>query len=196
MTEEVSRQINRGWTTRDIMVTAIISIALGILYLPLTYITGWLTVFPFIAVFTTGVYYWPIIMMAYLIRRPGVALFSALIIFVVQVPFTPWGILMLGFAFLYGIPIEIVLLVQRYKNFKLWYLMLTGAIAGLFSAGNRFVVIGLGNVSIVLQITYFAVAFVCGAIIGGGLAKLVGDAVIKTGVIPRISGKPDIQDDS
>jgi len=29
MAEKVSRKINRGWTTRDIMVTAIISIALG-----------------------------------------------------------------------------------------------------------------------------------------------------------------------
>ncbi|MBV1767207.1 MAG: hypothetical protein KUA29_02735, partial [Methanobacterium sp.] len=48
MTETVSRQINRGWTTRDIMVTAIISIALGVLYIPLTYFTGYLMAFPFI----------------------------------------------------------------------------------------------------------------------------------------------------
>lgn len=188
MNKETKLNNESSWNTKSIMITSMISIVLGVLYLPLTYFTGWLTAFPFIAVFTTGIYYWPIIMMAYIIRKPGVALFSSLIIFMVQVPFTPWGIFMLGFALIYGLPIEAIFLLQRYNNFKLWFLMLIGAVAGLFSAGNRFVAIGLGNVSTIFQISYFIVALICGAIIGGVLAKVVGDAVLSTGTISKVLG--------
>jgi len=183
MTEEVSRQMNRGWTTRDIMVTAIISIALGLIYIPLTYLTGWAMAFPLTMALIMGIYYWPIIMMVYLIRKPGVALFSTAVSMLVAVPFTPWGISLLMHIITIGLPLEIIFLAGRYKNFKLWYLLLAGAIASLFSATLSFIMYGLANIDLLLQIVYFGGAAISGAFLGGLLAKLIGDAVIKTGVI-------------
>lgn len=63
-------------------------------------------------------------MVGYLIRKKGSAILSAFIIFLIQVPFTPWGILMIYFALLLGLPIEIMFIVKGYSNLKLWYLML------------------------------------------------------------------------
>lgn len=183
MTEKNLRKTNRGWTTRDIMVTAIISIALGVLYIPITYLIAWLTPFIFIVAIVIGIYFWPIIMVAYLIRKPGAALFSALVSFIVLVPFTPYGITVLMMAVVIGLPIEAALVVGRYK-FRLWSLMLAGAVTGIIYVLGQFVVWGLVNVSPMLQLVIFIEAIISGMILGGLLAKWIGDTVIKTGVVP------------
>ncbi len=188
MTEEVSRQMKRGWTTRDIMVTAILSIIMGVVYIPLTYLTGYLGAFPFINAIIIGIYFWPIIMIGYIIRKPGSALLSSLIAFLVMVPLTPWGIMMLSMGLLIGLPIEIAFLIGRYK-FKLWSLMLAGIFSGLSYATMNLTVYGLINVSPLLQIAFFVETIVSGVLLGGLLAKFIGDAVIKTGIVSNASIK-------
>jgi energy-coupling factor transport system substrate-specific component len=180
---EVSRKINRGWTTRDIMVTAILSIALGVLYIPLTYLTGYLMAVPFILPLIMGINFFPVILVVYLIRKPGVALFSAAVSMIVSVPFTPYGVMMLSQIITIGLPIEVVFLAGRYKHFKLWHLMLAGVIPSLCYALQYFVVYSMGNFSPLLQITFFGEAIISGAVFGGLLAKWIGDAVVKTGVV-------------
>lgn len=189
MVDEVSTKETKKsrWTTRDIMVTAMVAIALGVIYIPLTYFTGWLMAFPLISGFLSGIYKWPIILSAYLIRKPWTALFSAAVAFLVLVPFTPWGIAVLMFIFTLGLPIELIFLTGRYRNFKLWYLVVTGAIAGLVGSIVQFIVVGVGDLSPLLQIVFFMEAMLGGGIIGGGLAKVTGDAVFKTGILDKIS---------
>ncbi len=182
MTEEISRRMYRGWTTRDIMVTAIISIVAGMLYIPLTYFTGYLIAFPFLHALVLPLSYYPLFIIAYIIRKPGVALFSAAIAYLVQVPLTPWGVAMLMSIFFVGLPVELILLAQRYRNFKLWYLLLMGAICGLFSFAGYFMIMGVGNLTPMLQIISCVGATLSGAV-GGLLAKWIGDAVIRTGVV-------------
>ncbi|NLJ38154.1 MAG: ABC-type cobalt transport system, permease component [Methanobacterium sp. PtaU1.Bin242] len=187
MTEEISKRVNRSWTTRDIMVTAIISIALGVLYIPLSYAIGLLYTVPLLYPFVVGIYYFPIIMVAYLIRKPGVAIFSSMVIHLVTIPFTPWGITMLMSGFFIGLPIEAVFLAGRYKNFKLWYLVIVGAITGLVNATISYVMMGFANISPSLQIVYVIGYMISGAVLGGLLAKFIGDAVFKTGIISNVS---------
>lgn len=171
------------------MVTAIISLVFGVLYIPLTYFAGWSTNFPFIDIYLTGSYYFPIIMIGYLIRKKGCAFFASLIIFLVQLPFTPWGVLMLYFALLLGLPIEIMFLIKGYKDLKLWYLMLMGGVVGLLGSTNRYFVIGLGNITLLLLIYYYLVSFICGALWGGALSKFLSDKVIETGIMSKIEGE-------
>ena len=59
------------WSTHDIMITAVMAVALGVLYILLTYFAGWLTNFPFLDIYLTGTYYFPILMVGYLIRKKG-----------------------------------------------------------------------------------------------------------------------------
>lgn len=187
MISSISDVMNNGknWSTQDIMITAMLSIVLGVLYTPLTYFAGWSTNFPFLDIYLTGTYYFPILMVGYLIRKKGSALFSAIIIFLVQIPFTPWGVLMFYFALLLGLPIEIMFLIKKYNDLKLWYLMLIGGIVGVLGSINRYFVIGLGVVSIPLLIYYFAVSFICGSFWGGALAKFLSDKILQTGVLSK-----------
>ncbi len=116
------------------------------------------------------------------IRKPGAALFSALVSFIVLVPFTPYGITVLMMALVIGLPIEAALLIGRYK-FRLWSLMLAGGVTGIIYVFGQFVVWGLVNVSPMLQVVIFIEAIISGVILGGLLAKWIGDAVFKTGVV-------------
>ena len=182
MTEEISRKMNRGWTTRDIMVATILSLVAGVIYIPLTYFTGYLIAFPFLHALVLPFSYYPILIIAYITRKPGVALFSAAIAYLVQVPLTPWGVAMLSSIIFVGLPVEVILLAQRYKNFKLGYMLLMGAICGLFSFAGYFVIMGVGNLTPLLQIISGVGATLSGAA-GGLVAKWIGDAVFKTGVV-------------
>lgn len=186
MTHNYPANISK-WSTRDIMVTVMISLVLGVLYIPLTYFTGWLMALPLLSGFISGIYKWPILMIVYIIRKPWAALLSAAVSFLVLVPFTPWGISVLIFIFTIGLPIEIIFYFNNYKHFNLPYLMFAGAFAGLTGSIVQFIVVGVGNISFLLQVFFFLAAIVGGAVIGGGLAKLSGDAVFKTGAIIKFS---------
>ena len=62
---------NRKWSTHDIMVTAILSIVLGLLNIPLTYLGSYLIAFPIVFPIMMGIGFFPLILVAYLIRKPG-----------------------------------------------------------------------------------------------------------------------------
>ncbi len=121
--------------------------------------------------------------MAYLIRKPGVAIFSAIIISIIQVPFTPGGVMMLMLALVFGIPVDAALMARGYKDFSLGYLLVVGAVTGFVNAMLAFAMGGLANLSVIIQIAYIGCTTISGALLGGLLAKLIGNAVVKTGVI-------------
>ncbi len=167
------------------MVTSIMSIALGILYIPLAYILGLVYAIPLLYSLVVGISFWPIIMVAYLIRKPGVAVLAGVVTSLVQVPFTPFGIAILMTGLLIGLPVEVTLLARRYRNFKLWYMMIAGAVTGLINGALLYLIMGYGNISPLLQIIYLGAYVISGAVLGGLLAKVLGDAVIKAGIASK-----------
>ncbi|BDZ71307.1 ECF transporter S component [Methanobacterium petrolearium] len=191
MVEESSRKMNYRWTTKDIMVTAIISVAMGFIFIPISYLNGYTASFPLILAATQGICFFPTLMIIYLIRKPGVALFSTSVCMLITVPLTPWGLAMLLDILTIGVPLEIIFLVTRYKNFKLWYMMLAGVITSGLQAVLCFVMYGMGNMTILLQIIFFIEALISGALLGGLVAKLIGDVIFKTGVISKGSENVD-----
>jgi len=62
-------------------------------------------------------------------------------------------------------------------------MMLAGGLSGLVNSVMPFITMGFGNLSPILQVVYFVEFTVCSALVGGLLAKWIGDAVINTGVI-------------
>src|SRR5690606_38333242 len=130
MNKKFSGTINRNWTTRDVLVTAIFSLIIGVIFIPMAYLGSLLGSFSFIKVIYNGICFWPIIMVTYLMRKPGVALYSAAVTFLVPMIATPMGIMMLIHILTVRLPIEVVFLATNYKKFELRYLMLAGALCG------------------------------------------------------------------
>lgn len=173
---------NRKWSTHDIMVTAILSIVLGLLNIPLTYLSSYLAAFPVVAPIVMGIGFFPPILVAYLIRKPGSVLLSSFIIMAVGVPFTPYGIVMLGQVLAYGLPLEIVFLLGRYKHFETWFMAVAGIVVNVVGGVMYFVSYGILNMDITIQLIVI-VEIIIGGVFAGLLSKWLGDAVLKTGVI-------------
>lgn len=182
MNENVSN-FNRKWSTHDIMITAILSIALGLLNIPLTYATAYLMAFPTFFPIIMGIGFFPPILVTYIMRKPGVVLLSSFIIMALGVPFTPYGVVMLGQVLMYGLPLEIVFLIGGYKHFESWFMIIAGVVVSVVGGILYFVSYGILNMDITIQIIVIVETIIGGALFAGLLSKWIGDAVFKTGVI-------------
>ena len=166
------------------MLTAVISVVFAVLLLGATYLFA-IFIMPLgpLAMFAvSGLWLIPPIFIAYILRRPGAALLTQAMIRTALVPFSPWGWMELTAIVASGLPIELVFLATRYRNYRLFILMLAGIVPGLVDVVIGWVPFGLVSLSIEMQIAAVAVAIISGAL-GGWLAKILADAIAKTGVL-------------
>jgi energy-coupling factor transport system permease protein len=174
-----------AWSTRDLLVVAAIGAALGVALIPVTYLglTLMATLGPFLYALSTSLSRVPSVMTMYVVRRPGAAVLGALVAGLVQVPFTPTGwVILVAFAFS-GAACELPFLLTRYRRFGLPTLMISGAVAALLGLALQYVPFGYGNLALLVQLALILTAAAGGALITGGLAKLLADALAKTGVL-------------
>jgi len=167
-----------------LLVMAVISIVFAVLLLGATYLYA-IFIMPLgpLAMFAvSGLWFIPPIFIAYVLRRPGAALLTQAMISLISVPFSPWGWMNLITILMVGIPVELVFLATRYRNYRLFILMLAGIVPGLVNVVIGWVPFGLVSLSIEMQIAVVAVAIISGAL-GGWLAKILADATAKTGVL-------------
>lgn len=173
-----------GWKTRDVVVAAALAVPLGIVY------AGWLLlwlaaqVVPEVSHFLGGLYVVAGIVVAYVTRRPGAALLGEMIAALVETPIAPFGVILLWLGLLQGIGMEAVFAATRYRRYSLPVLMLAGVAGALMVLFGRFyVAFGYANLAIEVQLIRLGMTILGGAILGGVLGKLIGDALARTGVL-------------
>ena len=172
------------WSTRDLLITAIISIAFAVILLGVAYLFI-LFIRPLGLLAQTlgqGIWFIPAIFMGYILRRPGAVIVSQLMMRIILVPISPYGWMELVGAFVVGVPIELVFWATRYRHYRLPVLMLTGIAAGSLRTVVAWVPYGLSELTSEFQITVIVLTIVSGAL-AGWLAKLLADAIAKTGVL-------------
>jgi energy-coupling factor transport system substrate-specific component len=175
-----------GWKTRDVLAAAAMAVPLG-----LVWVYGWAIVWttgrallPELGFFLDGFYIIGGVLVGYVLRRPGAALLGEMIAALIELPLTPFGVVVLWLGFLQGIGVEAVFAATRYRNWSLRVLMLAGmagALVGWF--GYDYWMYGYYRQEIGRQILLLAIKLVGAAVLGGGLGKLIGDALAKTGVL-------------
>jgi energy-coupling factor transport system substrate-specific component len=175
-----------AWKTRDVLAAAAIAVPLGLVWVYLWAIV-WTTgraLLPELGFFLDGFYIIGGVLVGYVLRRPGAALLGEMIAALIELPLTPFGVVVLWLGFLQGIGVEAVFASTRYRNWSLKVLMLAGmagALVGWF--GYDYWMYGYFKLEIGRQIVLFAIKLIGGAVLGGGLAKLIGDALAKTGLL-------------
>lgn len=125
----------------------------------------------------------PSLLSLYVVRRPGAGVVAALFVGLVQVPFTPFGWTSLIGALPSGVASELPFLLTRYRRFGLPMLMGAGAVAGLITIALFYVPAGYQNLALAVQVSLIVGFAAGGAVLGGLLAKLLADAVARTGVL-------------
>ena len=181
-TQEQKKDL-KGWSTRDLMVTAVIAIAFSVVLLGTNYLSGFLmAINPAFVSILSGFYYIPVVTAMYIIRRPGAAILATVIGSLVLTLYSPAGWMGALFSPIFGFAAELPFLLTRYRDFRLRILLIAGAAGGVISFVMMFA-FGVFNLPMMVQIATFVVFILSGALLGGWLAKTLTDAVVKTGIL-------------
>jgi len=176
------------WKTRDLLVVSVIGVTLGLVLIPYFYATSALSaVSVLLYAPLSGAFFLPSLTSMYIVKCPGTALVGGLVAGLVQVPFNPAGWVFVVFMLIIAGATEVIFLATRYRRFGLVVLMAGGAAAALAPLALVYVPYGLHQLASWVQVALLAEFAVSGALLGGLLAKLLADALARTGVL---SGYP------
>jgi energy-coupling factor transport system permease protein len=173
-----------AWKTRDVLVAAALAVPLGIVFY--VWLIAWnaAQLVPPVSHFVGGLYVLAGVLVGYVLRRPGAAFLGEMIAAFVEWPLAPYGPIILFLGLLQGVGVEAVFAAFRYRNWSLPVLMLAGAVGALAVLFGRFyVAFGYANLAPAEQAIRLVATILGGAIVGGLLGKVIGDALARTGVL-------------
>lgn len=178
----------RGLTLHDLVLLAALSVVFGFLYWALVQVWGPLQVMmgPFgdLAqnVLIGG---WMVVapLALYIVRKPGVGIGVEIIAAVIEVVFlaSPVGPMLLLVGLVQGVGAELPFFVTRYRRYGWAVFVLSGISAAVFNLVLGMVRFGwLGQDFFALRVLFQVLS---GIVLCGVLAKVIGDALLRTGVL-------------
>ena len=176
------------WKLKEITLVSVVSIALGVIWWGWTFVYNLLdpVLRPFgLNYLVVGFWFIGGTLLPYIIRKPGAAFFAETLAAVVEGFITQWGITAIFWGMAQGALSELVFAVFRYKKYNLMVMILSGIAASIGSYildffYNKYYTLGTGI--IIVQIIAILIS---GAFLGGFLAKVIGDALQKTGILDQ-----------
>jgi energy-coupling factor transport system substrate-specific component len=174
-----------GWTTRDILVTAAIAVVFGLVLAGATQIavTLYAAITPaFADVIMMPVFLLPGLITPYILRKPGAAFLTQLLAGLVLAPFSPYGFMHVFGQVISGVTCELPFLITRYRRWGLTMLIVAGALVAVMQYAISGFMGSLVNLTPMLLLG-LAVAQLVGGALSGLLAKVLADAIAKTGVL-------------
>jgi energy-coupling factor transport system permease protein len=174
------------WKTRDLIITAVLSVALGILLVMWTAIyegPGTALLSSLGANLLYGVYFLPGIMIPYIIRKPGAAVLASLLAAAVEMMFTQWGLPALIYGLLQGFGAEVVFASRGWKDYRLSVLMLASVVSAAFGFVFEYWQYSYSQLEPIIQIAYILLRIPSAMILAGWLGKALADALARTGVL-------------
>jgi energy-coupling factor transport system permease protein len=175
------------WTTRELVVAAVLSVAIGVIFWAWGLLfTAVFSLIPFPPQYVTvGLWMMGGLLVPYVIRRPGAAFFGEVVAaFVSMALGNQWGILTMASGLVQGFGAEVVFAAWRWRRFGGLPLYLAAALAGAFS-----IILDTFVWSYYQTYTWSSILFaailcvVSSVILGGGLSQLLGQALARTGVL-------------
>lgn len=174
----------RSWNTRDVLVTAVISMVFGILLIGLNYLSAVLmAINPFLMSVLSGIYFLHIIAVMYIVRRPGAAMLTQMITQLAIFPFNPFGLFEALVSIAFAAVCEFPFLITRYRDFHLPVLLVSGALAGLLTFAAMYFPAGLNMLDASMQLATLVMFLISSTVLGGWLAQVLANAVAKAGVL-------------
>ncbi len=191
---ETSALRSKGWTTRDIVVTAALAVATGISFIVFDwiYLVGTSVFGPIFQSIMEGLWLLGALLVPYIVRRPGSALFGELVASLVEASFNPFGVSVIIAGVLEGIGAEAVFLLTGYRRFNWRVMAVAGGFDALFFFWTRiawtsgYLTLNAGSlvfkIAPVVFVVYMIVEVVSGGL-AGWLGKVIGDTLVPTGVL-------------
>lgn len=177
--------MNNKWKTREVVIVAIIAAVIGVIYtlmdyayMPLSAVLG-----PVFMELTFGIYLLSAALPMFIVRKPGFALFGALVTAAINILLgSAYGIQVVLAGVLQAAGVELVYAVFKYKP-NLLCLVLSGIAAAVFVFVRDYFVFGYSALPVWTIVAMLAVRFVSAAIIGVLLVKVIRAGLAKAGVM-------------
>ncbi len=173
------------WKLREIVVAVILSVVCGVIYVGWDYLYTFVaTASPWVQGLINGMWWLASGLVAYIVRRPGAALLSELVAAITEAALGgTYGLSTLLSGLLQGGAMEIGFALFAWKRYNASTLMLSGALGGLGYFVQWYFQYGGNAYTLGNQLGFLVTTLLSGAILAGLLAKLVGDALYKTGAL-------------
>ena len=185
----------KSWTTRDLLVVAVINIVFTIIMTGINYVSTILLAFnPAVVGILAGFFFIQMIMTMYIVRRPGACILATLVYGLASAPFHPYGWAMAFSSVIFGVAAEIPFFISRYRNYKLYLLMISGVTGCLLSYLMVALYSGYSSLTVWMQVVTALVYMASGALVGGWLSKLLSDALVKTGVLSGFAISQEVEE--
>lgn len=190
------RSRSSGYTTQDIVVTAVLGVVFGILNSPFGLVyQAFQAAFGPIGANLFGVFNISQVLAMYIVRKPGVAFINMMINGLVQMlSGNPAGVITLGWGFTQGLGAEIVFAAFRYRRFDWVACFLAGGLgANVASNFWTYHIYGFTEGSWQIMATGTIVGIFTYGVMSGVVAWGLGQALKKAGVIKTFRGgrEPD-----
>jgi len=176
----------RGWRTLDAVLVAVLAVVFGFLYMQ--WVPVWLAAASLGAQIGQEALFgfWLIagVLASYIIRRPGAALVGEFLAALAEVLFgAAAGTPLLITGIMQGLGAELVFGARRWRDYSLMTIVLAGAVAMLVALPWNWYRLGYFQLNPGFLVVLLIVRLLSGAILSGLVAKLVGDALARTGVL-------------
>jgi energy-coupling factor transport system permease protein len=174
------------YTTRDIVIIAVIAAIAGVINTGtgnLWYLAN-SSLGPLGGAILQGAFMWAYILVMWLVRKPGAALFLGIIETAVEVLLgNASGLGTLGWGLTQGLGVELVMAISNYKNYNIWTALAAGAAASQF--GTTWTAILFGWDPAYASDVWMAIPInlISGVIFSGLLGFYLAKALARTGLI-------------
>src|SRR3954468_11920938 len=177
----------RRWRTVDIVVTAVLGVAFGVVFwawnlafgppsAPLAFLA------PLVGILN-GVYLMPAVVAGLLVRKPGAAVFASTLAAAVSLLFgSPYGGIIIVYGLVQGLGGELGFLLTRYRSFGWGTAVLAGITAGL-STAILDITLYYAELGVGIDVAYAALTVVSSVLLAGVLGLLLVRALARTGAL-------------
>lgn len=201
MTQSASAaRANFSWRNIDIIIAAVIGVAVGLIFVIWNIIGGAgyeavnaLT--PGLGGLVAGMWFLGGPLGAYIIRKPGAAIFVEVIAATVSALIgNQWGISTLYSGLAQGLGAELVFLILAYKRYNMTTVVISGLMAGI---GAWTFELFTGNLAKTFEynVIYLISTALSGAVLAGVLAYFLAKALAATGALDRFAIGRERHDD-
>lgn len=193
LTEAAPTRRARNWRPVDIIVAAVLGIAIGVVYwLWDTPGYAWYgaadAVTPGLGGIANGGWLLAGVVGGIVIRKPGAALFTELLAAIVEMGIgEQWGITTIYSGLAQGLLMEVVFAVFLYRRAGIGVAMLAGAAGGFGEWALELVAFGNAAKSAAFNAIYLVSTMVSGAVLAGLVGWLVVRALVRTGALDRFA---------
>ena len=189
--------LTKNTTIFETVFTAVVSAALGVLFWGWTFIYDVLK--PFLKVFglnyaVAGIWILSAVLVASIVRRPGIAIAAALISAFVESLFTHWGLISLSSGLAQGLGAEIVFLLFLYRRWDLPVIILASISSATMSYIMDYYLYDYARLSKIILLIQLSSFLVSAVLFSALLSSYIVRRLKKLGVLNRflIMKKSDV----